>query len=144
MAIDHRKVREVMRTRLLEAVPNLPPAARRAWENRKFKPPSPESKLPWIREHYIVVDERQVATNMLGTSAIVQYDVVAPTGKGTEAVDDLTKEIREAFKPGVGLQGKGIEIAIDRSEGSSPIVDEIWYFVPVRINIRTYVENIVT
>ncbi len=143
MAIDHRKVREIMRKQLIAATPNLPPSSRRAWENRKFTPPSPDSKLTWIREHYMIVDEHLPAWNLLESNVIIQYDVVAATGRGTEACDDIAKEIREAFKPATNLTGKSdITVIIDRSEMSPPLSDEVWYFIPVRINIRTYAVNI--
>ncbi len=142
MAIDHRQVREIMRKRLIAAVPNLPPSSRRAWENRKFTPPSPDSKLTWVREHYIIVNEHLPATNLIESNVIVQYDVVAATGRGTEACDDIGKEIREAFKPATSLTGKSdITIVIDRSEPSPPLSDEVWYFIPIKINIRIYVAN---
>lgn len=128
--IDHKLIRRELRRQLL-TVHSLPELI--AWENRVFTPPNPP--VPYIRETYLPGAEILVATNQIQIVGIVQYDVFVPARSGTEYAERMAASIRDVFAPASSLAGF---LAIDRSELLPGRVDDVWYFVPVQVNWRTY------
>jgi hypothetical protein len=128
-AVDLRKVRQVLREKLL-TVPGIPATALHEAENRPIVPPGPETPL-WIREKMVPIAEPLVATGQTRTRGYMQWDVVAPAGRGTEEVEDLTTAILATFKRQV-LNSQGIQVYIydtDRAQGRKE--SEIWWSKPV-------------
>jgi hypothetical protein len=132
--IDYRLIRQSMRPLLL-AVSGIPAA--RAWENRAFIPPDPPVR--WIRETLLPVVERLISEHWIEATGITQYSLFEPARNGTEAVDDLAKAIRTAFKPTTAVPAASL--IVDRAECGTGLQEPDWYHVPIRITWRAYAPN---
>lgn len=147
VAINHRTIRQLMRKHLRLIDDALMPDENHCqWEGRKYTPVAGEN---WLRETYMPVTDRKVATGLIGTETTVQYDVYGPQGEGTERIEDIAKAIAAQFESGTSLtDGAGLNIAIDRAErgalrdgGSLNEEQGAWVFVPVQVRIRSYVST---
>lgn len=155
--IDHRKIRQAFRARVL-TVEGLD-ESRFAWENRQFDPDkvptgTPEEKnaaLLWYKETYLKIDESLQASNQIEQTAIMQFDVFTVFGRGTELAEDMQRLIAEKFKPTTSFAADvatNLYVVIDKSApltgrdaGSLTNTRNRWYQFPVSIEFRSYVEN---
>lgn len=130
--IEHKEIRLTLRNQL-DTVVGLPAAANRAWENRKFEPPTDT----WIRETFLPNEEGLVANQLLEALGFVVYDVFHPEGEGTEDAEDLADDIVQAFVHGTTINGS-VDVTIDRAERQPGSLESEWYMIPVRISWRAY------
>ncbi len=143
MALDITKVRLILRTHLLSAVPTLP--ALQQWENNNFEAPDPESKN-WIREQMEPTTERLVATNTIANTGNYRVDVVVPNGLGTEGLEAISNDIVAAFPPGLSLTDVPPTCTVQvrqaqRRQARRDTRDRVWYFQPVIVSWIVYTNN---
>ena len=129
--IDHGEIRQSIRLILL-AIDNEDLPSNRSWENRNFKPPENDT---WIRETMIPGEERQAASDTIRSVGIMQYDIFWPIGTGTENIEALVDDIKDAFKPVTAL---GLNSLIYRAERLAAIVDDKWYQIPIRLTWKAH------
>lgn len=142
MSVDEKAVRLALRSQLV-LVPGLPVEAKRAYENRAFKPPEVDpadvSAAMWVRETMLPASELPITFGEVQGIGVVQYDVVYPRGEGTEVPEGLAKAIKDQFKPGNSIVNSGVTLWIDESrKRPGREWDENWFFFPVEVVWRTY------
>ncbi len=140
LTVEQRKVLQSMRTQLL-TLPFVFDSIISV-ENRSFRTPPPDVNKPkaWFRETLIPVSEQLTANQQVEATGIYQIDVMVPDGTGTELVSDNARDIAKAFGPAISLNFQGISVSIFRVERGqgNPDPDGVWFFIPVRINWRTF------
>lgn len=127
--IDHDAIRRGIRV-VLSTVTGLPTV--RSWENREF---NPTPNTPWIRETLIPGTERQVATDVIESVGIAQYDLFWPAGTGTETPEQLADLIKDTFQP---ITTVAASTVVWRAERLAAIADAKWYQIPIRLTWRSH------
>lgn len=132
--IKYSDIRKGIRAILLAVTnPNMPLPANIAWENRGY---DPVVGTPWIRETLLPGEERQVASDTLRGVGIMQYDLFWPIGDGTETIEDLADDIKNAFKPVTVIGTHSLVFKAERLPGT--VEDERWYKLPIRLTWRAH------
>jgi hypothetical protein len=149
--IDHRKVRQTLRKHLFETEGCPDRVTHIAYENREFTPPT--DGLPWLRETYKPAAETLAGSDILECPTNYQIDVYVPLGSGTEVCEDLVSKLLEQFRPTTlveqpegGLESlNGVQVSLmraSRQQGrESPIGDQVWWWVPVDVDLISYARN---
>lgn len=143
MAADLHDLRLRLRERLA-AMTNFPGASKVAAENRPFVPPT-DGTL-WLREALAHGEERLTSTRMTMLLGIYWVYVHGPAGKGTEAVEDLSKNVAEAFPMIGSAPSPGLHFyRVSRQEGrqerfsvQSGAGEGVWYTIPVLVYFRLF------
>lgn len=133
-------VRTILRERLL-TVSGLPPTNRRAWENRRFKPPQPADDESFVREWLTVLTESKSSTGFIEATGIVTYGVFVPVNAGTRGGEVLAKAIAEAFEAGQSLTDGSLVVTIEKTQRTPYRVDpndEMWSFKTVTSRWRVF------
>ena len=136
-SIDRIKVRMAFRQVYLGVV-NLPPINHWQFENQSF---DPKGLSFWGKESLLIVDERLVATKLLGLTAILQLDLNVPQGSGTEIIEAASKTLLELLKAGthLNLQDEpNFAVALDTATPMSARIEDSWYRIPHSFFFRTY------
>lgn len=145
--LDESDVFGLMRDVLL-AIPGITDDLIR-FQNRAFKPPSPEKGVFWVDEMQVVVDETLAATEQVTATGFTLYNVHVALGTSIELLNSVTLDIVNAFAPGQWLRTIGgvptdCPIQIWKSQRQTAFGDaasEAWYIKPVQVNWRAHVPN---
>ena len=96
-------------------------------ENLGFTTPDPslpavgedhQSRI-WLRERFQPNVEDQIAYDLIQAIGRIQYDVVCPSGMGTDEIEAIANDIVTVFKPGTPIEGFGVKFLIDESSRGS-------------------------
>lgn len=133
--VDNRQVRLALRNKVLTTA-GIPAEGKRAYENRDFSPPTDGSV--WLRERFVPVTERLVATELFGATGLYIIDVIVKEGSGTTVAEDLARMIRNTMKPQY-ITTPQVAVYVDRVEPRPGIVIEnLWYVISSEITWRAY------
>jgi hypothetical protein len=130
----------------LVAVSGLPPAARRKWQNRDFKPPAVPTDVEgtganfvWVEDAFLygasTLRELNSRTRTRRTE-IYQISLRAPRDFGTNILDDLADAIEDAFRAATILGDPGNEataLTINDVGVGPPLEETTWWHLPVSI-----------
>ena len=144
-ALNTHELRLLLRRELL-AVEGLPPEDRRAWENRKFDPPTPDRDSIWTRETFQVYSEIRSSSGYVQAEGVYIVDVFCAVGYGTELADTLSQAIVSKFKASTSLQSDdGLsQVSLFRSSRQpgrpDPGPSPVWFMIPVVVSWRTFTQ----
>lgn len=131
--INKRHIRQLARTQILNA--DLLPVADIAWENRAF---DPSGKTLWLRETLLPVSDESADDVDESADVIMQYDVFVPAASGSEAVEDMCKNIAALFTPGADIKDENICLVPYEITSLTGVTDTPWYFQSLHIKMRVY------
>jgi len=110
-----------------------------AVEGRDF---NPTSRAYWVREDFLPNVNSYWGNTVEQFIGIMQYTVFGKKNAGTEDVDTRVRLICELFDRSLGSlsvdQYSNTSLIVDSVERAPALIDEVWRYVPISLNIRTY------
>lgn len=131
-------VRQAVRKHMA-SVSGMPDDSLIQWENTKLTPPDQEPTVIWAREQMLIASSRHLATRQTVTLGQYRFDLFTQFGIGTTAINTLSLNIRNQFKPEISLQEGSTIVQIYRTESlNGRQVEQLWWMLPIVIYWRTF------
>jgi len=133
---------KALKTRLTAASPGaaVPPASV-AWPGINF---TPTAGVRWYRATLIpgIPTTPEISTTARNRHVgIFQIDVFDPIGLGDGPAIEEGERIVSCFKRGTVLTESGVNVVVQKASVMTPIEEDSWYHVPVRIQFRADIAN---
>jgi len=135
LPLNETAIRTAFRGIYLPAVSVLLPQPVWQFENVTFDPGA--YKL-WAKETLLPTVTVPVAWRYVLYAGIMQLDIFAAIGIGTDKQDEAIANLRNVFKPGQSFVAGSGRVQIDRSEPKTRSASAVWYTRSVDITFRFY------
>lgn len=117
-----------------------------AWENKSLDPPAIDGTKSWARVSFFPAETRQGSLGDEGLnemSGIMLVNLFYPKGKGSGILNALADSLVSHFKRGtITAAVSGYTAKIKNAWRDSPLPDDRWFNIPVRVRYYQYVNNI--